>query len=150
MVLNKTLLILEDDLRTLSKLLEKLAQLEDDQPFSFSVIVMTNYLQVQELINKHPDFHLDIVLLDRDCKLAGSFHVLDLEKFGAEKVIAISSVPEYNEQAKKRGVKKVVEKNYAELDKFADQVVKEIESFVRPNWLHRVLGQNKKTVLSYR
>lgn len=138
MVLNKTILILEDDLRTLSKLLEKLAALEDDQPYSLSVIVMTNYFQVQELINKRTDFKLDIILLDYDCKLAGSFHVLDLEKFGAEKVIAISSVPEYNQKAKKRGVKKIVQKDYATLDEFSNQVVKEVENFIQPGWLDRL------------
>lgn len=71
----------------------------------------------------------DVILLDRDCKLGGSFHVLDIERFGPEKVIAISSVPEFNEQLKQRGVKKAILKDYQNLDKFADDVVKEISVF---------------------
>lgn len=139
MVLNKTILILEDDLRTLSKLLEKLSKVEDDQPYSFSLIILTDYTMVEEFINKDPMPKVDLILLDRDCKLGGSFHVLDIEKIGAEKVIAISSVPEYNQQAKKRGVKKSVLKDYKTLDKFSDDVASEIEKFLRPGWINRLL-----------
>ena len=142
MVLNKTILILEDDLRTLSKLLEKLAKLEDDQPYSFSTIILTDYTMVEEFINKDPMPKIDLVLLDRDCKLGGSFHVLDIERIGAKKIIAISSVPEYNQQAKKRGVKKVVQKDYKILDKFSADVALEIERFLRPGWISRVLSGN--------
>lgn len=35
MILNKTILILEDDLLTLSKILERLATIEQDQPYEF-------------------------------------------------------------------------------------------------------------------
>lgn len=142
MVLNKTILILEDDLRTLSKLLEKLSKVEDDQPYSLSLIILTDYIMVEEFINKDPMPKIDLCLLDRDCKLAGSFHVLDLEKFGAEKVIAISSVPEYNQQAKKRGVKKIVQKDYAALDKFSNDVASEIEKFLRPKWIKKIFHQS--------
>lgn len=131
MVITKTILILEDDLKTLSKILEKLAELEESQPFYFSLVVLTDYKQVEDYINSNPRAKFDIILLDRDCKLAGSFHVLNLEKHGAEKVIAISSVPEYNEDLKKRGVEKVVLKDYLNLDKFAEEVVREIEQMVR-------------------
>ena len=96
MIVTKTILILEDDLKTLSKLLAELAKLEEDQPFYFSLVILTDYIQVEDYINDNPKAKFDIILLDRDCKLAGSFHVLNLEKFGADKVIAISSVPEYN------------------------------------------------------
>lgn len=131
MILSKRVLILEDDLRTLSKLLERLSQLEDDQPFDFCIITLSDYTQVQDYVNNNPKAEFDIVLLDRDCKLGGSFHIFDIERFGAEKVIAISSVPEFNEQAKKRGVKRTVLKDYQYLDKFADDVVAEIEKMVR-------------------
>lgn len=131
MILSKTILILEDDLKTLSKLLAKLAKLEEDQPFYLSLVILTDYIQVEDYINNNPKAKFDIILLDRDCKLAGSFHVLNLEKFGADKVIAISSVPEYNAQLKDRGVTKVVLKDYQYLDKFAEDVVKLIEDIVR-------------------
>lgn len=131
MVITKTILILEDNLKTLSKILEKLAVLEEDQPFDFSLIILTDSKQVEDYINSNPRAKFDIILLDRDCKLARSFHILEIEKFGVEKVISISSVPGYNEDAKKRGVKKVVLKDYLYLDKFAEEVVKEIEKMIR-------------------
>src|SRR3989344_9253200 len=130
MIVTKTILILEDDLKTLSKLLAELAKLEEDQPFYFSLVVLTDYIQVEDYINDNPKAKFDIILLDRDCKLAGSFHVLNLEKFGADKVIAISSVPEYNAQLKEKGVTKVVLKDYQYLDKFAEAVVKIIGEIV--------------------
>jgi hypothetical protein len=135
MVICKTILILEDDLRTLSKLLDKLFILEQDQPYDFSLIVLTNYQQVENYINNNPKAEFDVVLLDRDCKLGGSFHTLDIERFGPEKVIAISSVPEYNKEAEKRGVKRVVHKDFKELDKFVDKVIKEVKRMVTPSRL---------------
>lgn len=131
MILNKNILILEDDLETLSKILNRLAVLEEEQEFDFSTVILSNYLQVQELINKNTNIDFDIILLDRDCKLCGSFHVLDIERFGPEKIISISSVPEYNELAKRRGVKRVIVKDYGKIDEFADKVVKEIEKMLK-------------------
>lgn len=133
MVLSKTILILEDNLQVLSKLLDKLFVLEQDQPYDFSVMVLTNHLQVEEYVNSNPKATFDIILLDRDCKLNNSFHVFDIERFGADKVIAISSVPEYNQEAKRRGVKRVVLKDFQALDTFVDNVVKEVEKMVAPS-----------------
>lgn len=130
MILHKTILILEDDLRTLSKILDRLSVLEDDQPYQFSMVILTNYLQVMEYINNNSKINYDMVLLDRDCKLGGSFHVADLERIGPEKVIAISSVPKYNEEAKKRGVRRRIEKDYRNLDAFADLLVKEVRELL--------------------
>lgn len=140
-VLNKTILILEDDLLTLTKLLDRLRILEESQPFSLSTIVLSNYQQVEEFINSKTKLDVDIVLLDRDCKLTGSFHVYDIEKFGADNIISISSVPGYNQEAQKRGVKKVILKDYRYLDKFADEVVKEIENRLKK---HSLLDTLKK------
>lgn len=69
--------------------------------------------------------------MDRDCKLGKSFHVLDIERFGAENVISISSIPEYNKEARRRGVKKVILKDFENMDKFIDDVVKEIKKRLR-------------------
>lgn len=131
MVLSKTILILEDNLRTLSKIFERLTKLEQNQPYDFSVIVFTNYLQVEDYINDNPKAEFDIILLDRDCKLNNSFHILDIERFGVKKVISISSVPEYNEEARTRGVERIVLKDYQHLDKFADEVTEEVEEMLR-------------------
>lgn len=130
-MLSKSVLILEDNLVVLSKLLERLSVLEQDQPYELSTITLTNYKQVEELINSNTDLNFDIVLLDRDCKIGGSFHVFDIEKFGADKVISISSVPEYNDQAKKRGVKKIILKDLKKPDEFVEKVVREVEKRLR-------------------
>ncbi len=122
---------MEDDLLTLSKILERLSKIEQDQPYDFSVITLTNYLQVAQFINKNPAIDVDMILLDRDCKLGGSFHVVDIERLGAEKVIAISSVPDYNKQAQARGVSRVVLKDYRNLDAFADRLAEEVEELIK-------------------
>lgn len=134
---------MEDDLLTVSKLLKRLALLEIDQPFSLSTIVLSNYQQVEEFINLKSHLDVDIVLLDRDCKLTGSFHVYDIEKFGADNIISISSVPDYNEEAEKRGVRKTILKDYRYLDKFADEVVKEVEKRLRNNSLIEALRKSR-------
>jgi len=130
MLLIKSILILEDNLKVLSKILDRLYVLEGDQPFEFSVMVLTTSLQVEEYINSNPKAKFDIILLDRDCKTDGSFHVLDIEQFGKEKVISISAVQEYNNEAMLRGVKRIVPKDIADFDKFADKVVKEINDMI--------------------
>ena len=132
MVLSKAILILEDNLHVLSLLLEKLYVLEQDQPYDFSIMVLTNHQQVRDYVNSNPKSEFDIVLLDRDCKLNDSFHIFDIERFGADKVISISSVPNYNEDAKRRGVKKSVLKDFKALDEFVNKVVREVEKMVTP------------------
>lgn len=131
MLLIKSILILEDNLKVLSKLLEKLYILEGDQPFEFSVMALTTSLQVEEYINSNPKAKFDIILLDRDCKIDGSFHVLDIERFGKEKVISISTVPEFNNDAKLRGVERFVLKDMVDIDTFADKVVAQINEMIR-------------------
>ncbi len=135
MVLSKTILILEDNLQVLSKLLDKLFVLEQDQPYDFSIIVLTNSHQVEDYVNSNPKANFDIILLDRDCKLNESFHILDIERFGAKKVISISSVPQYNQEMKKRGVKRIVLKDFKALDAFVVKAVKEVENMVTPSRL---------------
>lgn len=130
MIFIKRILILEDNLVVLSKILDKLATLEQNGVFDFSLVVLTDYKQVEDYVNKNPEAAFDIILLDRDCKLNGSFHVLDIERFGPEKVIAISSVPKWNQQVQERGVTKVIEKDFLNLDEFADNVVKTIAEVI--------------------
>jgi hypothetical protein len=135
MVLSKTILILEDNLKVLSRMLDGLFELEQGQPYDFSVIALTNYKQVEDYVNTNPKAQFDIILLDRDCKLNNSFHILDIDRFGADKVIAISSVPEYNQEAKQRGVKRVILKDLKNIDEFAKKVVKEVEIMITPSRL---------------
>jgi hypothetical protein len=127
------ILILEDDLLTLSKLIGKLSGLEErlskDKGIGLSILVLSEYKQVEKYINQDQSPEFDLVLLDRDCKLGGSFHTLNIQKFGAEKIVGISSVPEYNEALKKFGVTKFLLKDYRFLDKFSDKVLTLIEEF---------------------
>ncbi|EKD57944.1 MAG: hypothetical protein ACD_57C00079G0001 [uncultured bacterium] len=129
------ILILEDDLETLSLLLKKLHLLEEKlanstSPKDFSLITLSEYTQVEEIINKSNNLEFDVILLDRDCKAGGSFHVLDIERFGADKVISISSIPNYNEEAKARGITKVVWKDYQNLESFAESVIQEVKKIL--------------------
>lgn len=130
MIFVKKILILEDNYKVLSKLLEKLSILEDKQPFEFSLTILNDSEQVENLISNNPRAKFDIILLDRDCKINKSFHILDIEGFGVEKVIGISSVPRFNKQLQDRGVKRVVEKDFLHTDKFVDKVVAEVEEMI--------------------
>jgi len=130
MLLIKRILILEDNYKVLSTILEKLSELENRQPFEFSITIINDSEQVENLINGNPRAKFDIILLDRDCKINKSFHVLDIEHFEAEKVIAISSIPKFNQQAKDRGVTKVIEKDILNVNMFVDKIIREIESAI--------------------
>jgi len=124
------ILILEDDLRTVSYLTSRIGQLEEKaKDFDIAVTVLSEYTQVEEYIN-NTKMNFDIILLDRDCKSCGSFHVLDFEKFGVDRIISISSIPEWNEEAKKRGVQRVILKDHDHIEEFADKVVVEIEKMI--------------------
>lgn len=133
MYFNKTILILEDNLKVLSKLLDKLYKLEGDQPNELSVIILTNGQQVEDYINSNPRADFDIALLDFDDKLGESFHRLEIERLGPEKIISISSVPKWNEEAQKRGVKRIILKDFADMDGFSEKVVSEIADMLRKN-----------------
>ena len=122
-------------METLSLLLKKLHLLEEELADStpskdISVVTLSEYTQVEEFINKSKNLEFDIILLDRDCKAGGSFHVLDIERYGADKIISISSIPDYNEEARKREVKRIVWKDYQNLEKFADKIIKNIKDLI--------------------
>ena len=121
-------LILEDDLETLSVIMKSLFALEEElvDNTDFAVTVFSGYTQIEDYLNKieSPDF--DIILLDRDCKLCGSFHILNFEKFGKDKIISISSTPQWNEEAKATGITRIVPKDYSDLDNFKDRLIEEI------------------------
>lgn len=119
------ILILEDDLKTLSVVFDKLSQIEYD----FLPIVLSTHEQVEDLIN-NSKLNFDIILLDRDCGLGGSFHILNIEKFGAEKVIGISTIPEYNNQLVERGVSMIVHKNHDDLEQFGNDLVLKIQRII--------------------
>ncbi len=130
----KRILILEDDLHTQSVLTHHIANLEDElnkqsNPIQLATTILSEYTQVEEYINKtnHP---FDIILLDRDDKIGGSFHVIDLNKFPKEKIIGISSTPPYNELLKQKGITKIVWKDYSNLDNFAAGVIRNMKLLI--------------------
>ena len=127
------ILILEDDLKTLSAILDALSELEEsfyEKRIDFAITVFSEYSSVENYLNHIDDPNFDIILLDRDCKLGGSFHAIDVEKFGADKFIAISTQPEYNEEAGKLGVGRTVRKDYEHLDEFCTQLIEEIKKLI--------------------
>lgn len=115
--ITKSILILEDDLETLSVIFQVLTETKID----FAPVVLSTYEQVEKILNPS-DLKFDLILLDRDCALGGSFHALDFDKFGVDKIIGISSVPPYNEELLKKGVKIVINKDYQDLKKFAAEL----------------------------
>lgn len=127
---NLKILILEDDLETVGRILEILRAVEVEKGVAFGATVLPDYIQTEEFINKNPQVKFDILLLDRDCFLGGSFHTVNLENFDIDKVVSISSVPEYNDKAGKMGVKHVVLKDYSALDKFATELKAKISSIL--------------------
>ncbi len=128
------ILILEDDFETVSKIMAELYNLEGHfAPMDFDVTVLSTYESVQKLINPQEADAYDVILLDRDCKMAGSFHILDMEKFGVHKIISISSTPTWNEEAKARGVNRIVPKSFSDLEGFAKNVAEEIKNVLQKN-----------------
>ena len=130
------ILILEDDLKTLAKLLDKLYLLEEKllnlpEKKDLFITILSEYKQVEEYINKNNSIQYGIVLLDRDCKAGGSFHILDIKKIGIDKIIGISSVLEYNKELRELGINKIVDKNYSHLDDFANNVMIIVENLIK-------------------
>lgn len=123
----KSVLILEDDLETLSIIFKVLSKTN----INLAPIVFSTYEQVEKNVNPN-DMKFDLILLDRDCFLGGSFHVLDIEKFGPEKIIGISSVPQYNIDLQRRGVTHIITKDYQNLEKFSQELFNEISLIIQP------------------
>lgn len=125
-------LILEDDLLTLSRLLEGFHLLEEkllaaNSKVELGITVLSEYTQVEEWLNKKVKNEFDLILLDRDDKIGGSFHCLDFRIYPPEKIIGISSIPPYNEKLEQKGVTRIVYKDFENLEKFVKDVIKEVE-----------------------
>jgi len=130
-VKNIKILILEDDLETVEKILAILKKVEEEEQIAFGATVLPDYVQTEEFINKNPHIKFDILLLDRDCFLGGSFHTVNLDNFDKNKVISISSVSEYNRKAQEMGIKRTILKEFTDLDKFANTLKNEVKSVVK-------------------
>jgi hypothetical protein len=85
---------------------------------------------VEKYVNKMADDYIDIILLDRDCKIGGSFHVLDFERFNKEKIISISAIPQWNDEAVVSGVSKVLWKDHDNLEDWSEKLMMYIEKMI--------------------
>lgn len=123
-------LILEDDLKTLATIMDSLFELEEELvgKTDFAVTVFSEYIEVETYLNEIGNPTFDIILLDRDCKLCGSFHALDFEKFGKDKIISISSTPQWNEEAKAAGISRIVPKDYSNLEDFGMRLIEDVKN----------------------
>jgi len=125
------ILILEDDLETLSVLMKGLYLLDlRYRGVLISPMVFSEFSQVEEYVNKMSDDYIDIILLDRDCKVGGSFHVLDFERFNKEKIISISSIPQWNDEAVLSGASKVFWKDHDNLEDWAEKLMLYVKQIV--------------------
>lgn len=121
------ILVLEDDLEVAAKLLQAFHRMEPYlAPFDLDVTLLSTCNSVQRLVNEVSDRHYDVIVLDRDCKAAGSFHVLDFDRFGKENLISISSTPEWNRSAQASGTRHIIPKSFNQLDKFASDVAERV------------------------
>lgn len=123
LIRTKRVLILEDDVETLSRVFELIVVLQKRfKNIEIAVSVLAEYTQVEEYINKAKTNIFDVILLDRDCKACGSFHCIDFTKYSVDKIIGISSVPPYNEELRTKGVTRIVHKDYQRLETFVSQL----------------------------
>ena len=115
-------LILEDDLETVTQILQILKEIEGSKDVYFGFTVLSTHREVESYINKNKAENYDILLLDRDDYVGGSYHTINLSLFDINKVISISSVPDYNNQAELKGIKRVVYKDYQRLNDFSSNL----------------------------
>jgi len=122
------ILIIEDDLKTLSVITDRLFEIEETLvgKNDFAVTVFSEAHELQNYLEKFDNFFFDIVICDRDSKEGASFHALPLEKLGMQKIIAISTVPGYNDELLRRGAKRALTKDYEEIEKFGNNLKEEI------------------------
>jgi hypothetical protein len=122
-----SLLVLEDDLEVCGKLLLALHRIEPFlAPFDLDLTLLSTSDAVVQLINAHPERQFDVILLDRDCKMNASFHILNLKHFDPERIISISSTPMWNHEAKKNGIIERVPKSFNALDEFVDEAAQKV------------------------
>ena len=127
------LLLLEDDLEVAGKLLLALHRIEPHMaPYDLDVTHLSTSEAVEELVNGHPERSYDIVLMDRDCKMNSSFHVLDLSRAHPGRVVSISSTPMWNQEAASNGILHVVPKSFNDLDGFSERAARKVLELLQP------------------
>ena len=131
------ILLLEDDIKAIAALTQKFSEFEQEMiehGLDLSLVVLSEYSMVEQYINPDNKHEYDVVLLDRDCKIGGSFHALDFSKFDLDKIVSISAMPHWNEEAKEKGIKRVVLKDIENIYWFAEKVMKEVGQIIGIVW----------------
>ena len=119
-------LVLEDDLEVCGRLMLALHKIEPLlAPFDIDLTLLSTSDAVEQLVNAHPERKFDVILMDRDCKMNASFHVLDFQQFNPENIISISSTPMWNHEAKNNGIVLCVPKSFNDLAGFADRAARQ-------------------------
>lgn len=97
-----------------------------------SALVLQECVFVEEFVNQRDWTGEEIVFLDREADKgqAGSFHDLDFEKFDKDRIISISSVPDFNEDARKQGIHRVVQKDFTKMDEFEEKIEEELRGIL--------------------
>lgn len=125
-------LVLEDDLEVAGKLLQAFHRMEPHlAPYDLDVTLLSTSSSVERLVNQVFDRDYAVIILDRDCKAAGSFHVLDFDRFGKENIISISSTPEWNRSANASGIPHIIPKSFNQLDEFASDVAEKVLALLK-------------------
>jgi hypothetical protein len=123
-------LILEDTPQVIESLRTAIEGISNDTGVDLRTSIYTTSREVEEEVNRFPAGYYDAIILDRNAADGGSFHVLDIERFGAEKIISISSLPHLNLKAAERGVNRLVDKNHRDLAGFTAAVVVELRDIL--------------------
>ncbi len=127
----KHILILEDLLEVQGHLITELAKLEQQLGEELLVTTYSDPEDVKDIVNHEDSGKYDVIILDRNSKSGGSFHVLDIDRFGPEKIISISSIPQINQSLAKRRVSVSVDKDLRNLSEFASQVASEAAKLLK-------------------
>jgi CheY-like chemotaxis protein len=126
------ILLLEDDLETVAILTQRISELESEikeNGLDISLIVLSEYTMVEKYINQDEQHQYDIILLDHDCKAGGSFHTI-FTKADPTKIISISLIAEWSEQAERKGVTRIISKDFLDQSRFADTVIINIREMI--------------------
>ena len=125
----KHILILEDMPYVIEGLIREIRDLESELNEKFEIYTYTTSREVKQIVNQQPAGSYDVIILDRNAP-DGSFHELDIAKFGPGKVISISSIDSFNENMKIQGVEHTAHKRHDQLELFFAQVREAVEEIL--------------------
>lgn len=125
----KRIALLEDDLYFVDLLSPALLAIEDMIGEKIDIEHVVTQRAVENGINSQDANYFDAIVLDYFAQ-DGTFHVFDIEKFGPEKVVAISSIADKNTKAQERGVTRSVQKNRFKLGSSVQSIVAHVSEIL--------------------